>query len=100
MTEAPPSGSPPTPQDDRGRGLRARTASGTLGAWIGLGLGVLYLINPTMGLLELLPDNLPIVGNLDEAGAAGLVLGALAYLGIDLVGPFRRRGGGPPGESS
>ena len=48
-------------------------------------LGLVYLINPTAGVLELIPDNLPIVGNLDEAAAAALVLAALRYYGIDLT---------------
>jgi len=33
-------------------------------------LGLLYLLNPTAGLLELIPDNLPWVGNIDEGAAA------------------------------
>ncbi len=36
-------------------------------------LGTIYLLNPTAGFIELLPDNLPIVGNLDE-GAAMLLI--------------------------
>lgn len=36
-------------------------------------LALVYLLNPTLGIFELLPDNLPIVGNLDE-GAAFLLL--------------------------
>lgn len=35
--------------------------------------GLVYLLNPTAGILELLPDNLPLAGNLDE-GAAMLLL--------------------------
>lgn len=51
-----------------------------------LGLfGLLYLANPTMGLFELIPDAIPFVGNLDEAGASLLVIGALRYFGIDLT---------------
>ena len=38
-----------------------------------MGIGILYLLNPTAGLLELIPDNLPLVGNLDDAAAAILV---------------------------
>jgi hypothetical protein len=39
-----------------------------------LGLvGGVYLVNPTAGVLELIPDNFPIVGNLDEAAAAFLL---------------------------
>jgi hypothetical protein len=32
-------------------------------------VGLAYILNPTAGLIELLPDNLPIVGNLDEGVA-------------------------------
>jgi len=40
----------------------------------------LYLLNPTMGLFELLPDNLPLVGNLDEAAMVTMLLGCLRAL--------------------
>jgi len=36
-------------------------------------LGLVYILNPTLGLIELLPDNLPIVGNLDEGVAFMLI---------------------------
>jgi len=36
-------------------------------------LGFIYLLNPTAGIIEILPDNLPLVGNIDE-GAAALAL--------------------------
>jgi hypothetical protein len=36
-------------------------------------LGLVYLLNPTLGVLELIPDNLPIVGNLDEGVATMLI---------------------------
>ncbi|MGB9754305.1 MAG: hypothetical protein C0183_08010 [Roseiflexus castenholzii] len=39
-----------------------------------LALGVVYLINPTAGVLELIPDALPVVGNLDEAAATTLII--------------------------
>lgn len=52
---------------------------------IGLGvLGLIYLLNPTAGILELLPDNIPFVGNLDEAMAVLLVTSTLRYYGVDL----------------
>lgn len=41
---------------------------------------VLYIINPTAGLLEFIPDNIPLVGNLDEAGATAMLLWAIAEL--------------------
>ena len=45
---------------------------------------VIYLINPTAGFIELLPDNLPLVGNLDEATAVIFLLRILAYYGINV----------------
>lgn len=36
-------------------------------------LGGAYLLNPTFGLLELIPDTTPLIGNLDEATAAFLL---------------------------
>ncbi len=44
----------------------------------------IYLMNPTLGIFELLPDNLPLVGNLDEAGAVLILVNTLAYYGLDL----------------
>lgn len=40
--------------------------------WFGLGMAVLYVLNPTWGIFEFVPDNAPIIGNLDEAAATGL----------------------------
>lgn len=36
-------------------------------------IGLIYLLNPTAGLIELIPDNLPLIGNLDEGVAALLI---------------------------
>ncbi|MBN1889772.1 MAG: DUF1232 domain-containing protein [Thermoflexales bacterium] len=36
-------------------------------------VGFLYILNPTAGFIEFIPDNLPLIGNLDE-GAAFLAL--------------------------
>jgi uncharacterized membrane protein YkvA (DUF1232 family) len=38
---------------------------------------VVYIINPTAGFLEFIPDNLPLIGNLDEAGATALLIWAI-----------------------
>ena len=46
-------------------------------------LMVVYLLNPLAG-IDLLPDMLPIVGNLDEATATAVLLGCLSYFGVDL----------------
>lgn len=45
-----------------------------VGAVVGIVIGAIYLLNPTAGLLELIPDMVPIVGNLDEAAATTLLL--------------------------
>jgi hypothetical protein len=52
-------------------------------AWAILVLGGIYILNPTFG-VDLLPDNLPVLGNLDEAAILVMMLGALRYLGIAL----------------
>ena len=53
-------------------------------------LAALYILNPTAGVFEIIPDNLPLVGNLDEAAAVALLLMCLKYFGIDLPNIFRR----------
>jgi hypothetical protein len=32
-------------------------------------IGIIYILNPTAGILEIVPDNLPFIGNLDEGAA-------------------------------
>lgn len=62
-------------------------------------IALLYLINPTAGLIELIPDVVPVVGNLDEAGATALLLAVLGYYGIDLTRLFGQRNPKQPPES-
>ncbi len=52
-------------------------------------LSALYLVNPTFGLFELLPDNLPVIGNIDEAFFTLALVAALGVLGIEL--PFFKK---------
>ena len=40
---------------------------------------IFYLINPTAGFIELIPDNIPLIGNLDEAGAVFILIAAFKY---------------------
>ncbi len=54
-------------------------------------LSAIYLINPTAGIFELIPDNLPLLGNLDEAGAMVLLISGLRYLNIDIARLFERK---------
>ena len=57
----------------------------------GLGiLGVMYLLNLSFGVLEILPDNLPIIGNMDEAAALFLVYSAMEYFGWNVKSLFTR----------
>lgn len=68
-------------QDKNKQSLFSRVIWGLLGI-----LGFVYLLNPTAGLFELIPDNIPFVGNLDEATAAYLVLAALkSVFGVDIT---------------
>lgn len=46
----------------------------------GLAVSALYLLNPGFGVFELLPDNLPGFGNLDEGGAMLLFVACLRRL--------------------
>ncbi|HRH38282.1 MAG TPA: DUF1232 domain-containing protein [Flavobacteriales bacterium] len=55
----------------------------------------IYLLNPTFGIFELLPDNIPLIGNVDDATATTVLLGALRYHGVDLTNLFRRQPIGP-----
>ena len=41
---------------------------------VGLLISALYLLNPTAGVFELIPDNIPLIGNLDEVAAVGLFI--------------------------
>lgn len=43
-------------------------------------LGLVYILNPTAGVIEILPDNLPLVGNLDEGVAFALLWYGLVEL--------------------
>jgi hypothetical protein len=52
-------------------------------ALVGL-VSFIYLINPTAGFFELIPDYVPLFGNLDEAAATVLLINCLAYFGLDL----------------
>ncbi len=51
-------------------------------------LSAIYLLNPTAGFFELIPDNIPVIGNLDEAAAVALLLMCLRYFGYELPDIF------------
>jgi len=43
-------------------------------------ISIVYLLNPTAGLFELLPDNIPLLGNIDETLAFYLLFSSISYL--------------------
>ncbi len=51
----------------------------------------IYLLNPGMGMFEIIPDTIPVIGNLDEAAAAALLFAALRYFGFDITRFFSPR---------
>jgi hypothetical protein len=56
-----------------------------------LGLfGFFYILNPTAGVIEFIPDNIPIIGNLDEASAVLLIVGCFRHFNIDLFKYFKK----------
>jgi Protein of unknown function (DUF1232) len=57
---------------------------------IGVLCGI-YLLNPTMGFFEFLPDRLPIIGNLDEAAATAGLLFVFRYFGFDFGKWFSKK---------
>ena len=88
---------PPTPPDPPAPS--SRTLGKSLAA-LGLGaLSLVYLLNPGAGIIDLIPDNLPILGNLDEAAATLILLNCLAYLGLDLRSLAGRRHRDPVSEA-
>jgi hypothetical protein len=58
----------------------SRGCIGSVSALAGVVLGGLYLTNPTAGLIELIPDTIPLFGNLDEAAATTMLVLGLQYL--------------------
>ncbi len=50
----------------------------------------LYILNPGAGVFEIIPDNIPIIGNLDEATAVMILLSCLRYFNIDIGHIFKR----------
>lgn len=54
---------------------------------------LMYLLNLGVGFIELIPDNFPIIGNLDEATATVLLLNCLRYFGINWFDIFEKKNG-------
>lgn len=54
-------------------------------------ISLLYLLNIGAGFIELIPDNIPLIGNLDEATAAVILINYFRFLGIDILSYFNNR---------
>lgn len=52
----------------------------------------LYLANPGFGLIEFIPDNVPVFGNLDEILFTWALAAGLAVFGIEIPLATRRSG--------
>ncbi len=61
-------------------------------AIIGIIISSIYLLNFTFGVVEL-PDNLPIIGNIDELAASLLLIASLKHFDIDLTDFLTIKGG-------
>lgn len=53
-------------------------------------IGVIYLLNPGAGIIELIPDVWPVIGNLDEYAAAALVIASLNFFGKNCFGKNKK----------
>jgi len=75
---------PETPEPQQ----KPRGWLGAIGAAFGAVVSVIYLCNPGLGIFEILPDALPVIGNLDEVFFTLLLLYCLQNLGIRLPPAF------------
>jgi hypothetical protein len=61
-------------------GKRPTSCVGAGIALVSIFVGLVYLLTPTLGVFELIPDAVPVFGSLDEAGATGMVILGMQYL--------------------
>lgn len=54
-------------------------------------MAIIYLLNPDAGIIELIPDNIPGIGNLDEVAATILLFKVFGHFGWN---PFNSFGKG------
>jgi hypothetical protein len=77
----------PIAEDGKGK----RSVVGSLLVGLFGAIGATYLLYPSLGVFELIPDAVPFLGSLDEAAATMLVISCLSYFGVDLGGLFGRK---------
>ena len=76
---------------ENGSGSQGSSMWSTLLAILGAILALVYLSNPTVGVFEFIPDNIPGIGNIDEVIATTILLTCLARLGIHITPNVARR---------
>lgn len=59
---------------------------------IGLaGVALIYLIYPSLGVFELIPDAIPVLGSIDEASATLILINTFRYYGFDVTRFYGKR---------
>ena len=56
-------------------------------------VSIIYLLNPSAGIFELLPDNIPFIGNIDEGFASFVLFSSIEYFRGNQVGLFGNKNG-------
>ena len=70
--------------------MKIETSKDKMVAIIGI-VCLLYILNPTFGVFELIPDNIPLIGNIDEGLATTGLLYALNYFGYNFSNFFKSK---------
>lgn len=60
-------------------------------AGLGAVLSIAYLANIGAGVVDFIPDNLPMVGNIDEFIASAVLLACLSSLGLRPAQPMQKK---------
>ena len=66
------------------RNESSKSCAGQAVAFLGIIVSALYLANFTFGVIEI-PDNLPVVGNVDEVFFSFVLFSCLEYLGFHVT---------------
>jgi len=66
---------------------KPRGMLGAVAALFGAIASILFLANLTFGIVEV-PDNLPLVGNIDEVVVSGFLFACLSRLGVNVIPRF------------
>lgn len=76
---------------ENGSGSQGSSIWSKVFAVLGVILALLYLSNPSPGVIEFIPDVIPGIGNIDEVIATTILLTCLARLGIHITPNVARK---------